>query len=276
MLSIQKLRNKAGLLISVVIGLALTAFILGDIMNPKKSSLFAKDNFILKVNGEKVPSTVYFDLQKQIESNYQQNGQTVDDNARNMIANQSWDQLLRQVVLQQEYEKLGLGVKIDEHGIIGISPEELKDLIVGNNVDPQIQQIFKSQETGVYDKALALNFLQNMDKDPEKKQIWLTIEKQLIENRMATKYSALLTQGINTTSVEAKMLVKEKSHKVDISYIQIPFFSMPDTAFKPTQSELEAYYDKHKKEFKQETSRDIDYVVYPIKASQADVDAISK
>jgi len=276
MLSIQKLRNKAGLLISIVIGLALTAFILGDIMNPKKSSLFAKDNFILKVNGEKVPSTVYFDLQKQIESNYQQNGQTVDDNARNMIANQSWDQLLRQVVLQQEYEKLGLGIKLDEHGIIGITPEELKDLIVGNNVDPQIQQIFKNQETGVYDKALALNFLQNMDKEPEKKQIWLTIEKQLIENRMATKYSALLTQGINTTSVEAKMLVKEKSHKVDISYIQIPFFSMPDTAFKPSESELEAYYDKHKNEFKQEMSRDIDYVVFSIKPSQSDVQAIQK
>lgn len=276
MLSIQKLRNKAGLLITIVIGLALVAFVLGDIMNPNKSSLFSKDNIVLKVNGQGVLSTEYFDLQKQLESNYQSNGQTVDDNTRNMIAMQSWDQLLRQVVLQQEYEKLGLGVKIDEHGIIGITPKEIRDLIVGNNVDPQIQQIFRNQETGAFDKSLALNFLQNMDKDPEKKQIWLTIEKQLIENRMATKYAALLTQGIYTTSVEAKMLVKEKSHKVDISYVQVPFFTMPDSAFKPTTEELEAYLSKHNDEFKQETSRDIDYVVFPVKASQADVQSIQK
>ena len=276
MLSIQKLRNKAGLLITIVIGLALVAFVLGDIMNPKKSSLFSKDNIVLKVNGQSVPSTEYFDLQKQLESNYQSNGQTIDDNTRNMIAMQSWDQLLRQVVLQQEYEKLGLGVKIEEHGIIGITPKEIRDLIVGNNVDPQIQQIFRNQETGAFDKSLALNFLQNMDKDPEKKQIWLTIEKQLIENRMATKYAALLTQGINTTTVEAKMLVKEKSHKVDISYVQVPFFTMPDSSFKPTTDELEAYLSKHKDEFKQETSRDIDYVVFAVKASQADVQAIQK
>jgi len=276
MVSIQNLRNRAGLLITIVIALALLAFILGDIMNPRKSALFTKDDIILKVNGEKVPATAYFDIQKQIESNYQSNGQTLDDNTRNMIASQAWDQLLRQIVLQQQYEKLGLGMTIEEHGIIGISPEELRDLIVGNNVDPQIQQIFKNQETGVYDKALALNFLQNMDKDPEKKQIWLTIEKQLIENRMATKYAALLTQGIYTTTAEAKMLVKEKGHKVDIQYIQMPFFTMPDAAFKPTTSELEAYLEKHKEEYKQEKARDMEYVVFPIKASQADVNAITK
>jgi len=276
MLSIQNLRNRAGLLITIVIGLALLAFVLGDIMNPKKSSLFAKDDIILKVNGDKIPAAVYFDIQKQMESNYQSNGQTIDDNTRNMIASQSWDQLLRQVLLQQEYVKLGLGMTIEEHGIVGISPEELRDLIVGNNIDPQIQQIFKNQETGQYDKSIALNFLQNMDKEPEKKQIWLTIEKQLIENRMATKYSALLTQGIYTTSIEAKQLLKENSHKVDIQYVQLPFFAMPDSAFKPTTSELETYLDKHKEEFKQEKSRDIDYVVFPIKASQADVESIGK
>ena len=138
MLSIQNLRNRAGLLITIVIGLALLAFVLGDIMNPKKSSLFSKDDIILAVNGDKISANVYFDIQKQMESNYQSNGQTIDENTRNMIASQSWDQLLRQVLLQQEYKKLGLGIDVEAHGIVGITPEELRDLIVGNNIDPQI------------------------------------------------------------------------------------------------------------------------------------------
>ena len=276
MLSIQKLRNKAGLLIMIVIGLALVAFMLGDLTNPRKSSFFSKTDIILEVNGKKIKATEYFDLEKQIESNYQANGQTIDEGTRGMIAQQTWDQLLRQALLEQEYEKLGLGVKSEEYGIIGITPQELRDMIVGNNIDPQIQQIFKNPETGMYDKNFALNFLQNMDKDPEKKQIWLTIEKQLIESRMATKYSTLLTQGVYTTSAEAKLLVNEKNHKVDIQYVQIPYFSMPDSLFKPTESEYQAYYDKHKEDFKQETSRDIDYVVFPIKASASDIAAIQK
>ena len=260
----------------IVIGLALVAFILGDLANPRKSSLFSKTDVILEVNGQKIKATEYFELEKQIESNYQANGQTIDDGTRDMIAQQTWEQLLRQALLEQEYEKLGLGVRSEEYGIIGITPQELRDMIVGNNIDPQIQQIFKNPETGMYDKNFALNFLQNMDKDPEKKQIWLTIEKQLIESRMATKYSALLTQGVYTTTAEAKMLVNEKNHKVDIQYVQIPYFSMPDSLFKPTESELQAYYDKHKEDFKQETSRDIDYVVFPIKASASDIATIQK
>ncbi len=277
MLSIQKLRNKAGLLIIIVIGLALVAFILGDIMSPKKSSIFQKDSIILKVDGQKIPATTYFELQKQFEDNYQANGSSLDDNARNMIAMQAWEQLLRQSILQEQYEKLGLGIMMPEHGVIGISHEELKDMIVGNNIDPQIQQIFRNPQTGMYDKNFALNFLQNMDSDPAKKQIWLTIEKQLVENRMVAKYSALLTQGVYTTTAEAKILAKERNHKVDISYISVPFYTMPDSLFKPTTEEMEAYLSKHKEDYKQlEEGRDIDYIAFPIQPSNEDIVATRK
>jgi len=276
MLSIQKLRNKAGLFISIAIGLALLAFVLGDLINPKKSAFMQKDDMVAKINGEKVPSKLYFEIQKQIEENYHSNGTTLDDNARNTIISQSWDQLLRIRILQQEYKKLGLGLFVEEHGIIGISPEELKDLIVGNNVDPQMQQIFKNSETGMYDKNIAMNFLQNMDKDPEKKQVWLNIEKQLIESRLAQKYTVLVTEGLYTTTAEAKLMAAEKNHKVDIRYVSVPFFSLKDSLFRPTEEELGAYLKEHKNEFKQETSRDIDYVIYKISPSSDDVATIQK
>jgi len=255
----------------ITIGLALAAFVLSDLFNPRKSVFLQKDDIIAKVNGTKIPATVYFDAQKDMEANYQSNGQQIDDNTRNMIAVQSWDQMVREVLLQQEYEKLGLGVKISEHNIIGVTPEELKDMIVGNNVDPQVQQIFRNPNTGMYDKAMALNFLQNMGKDPERKAIWLNIEKQLIQGKMASKYATLISQGMYTTSVEAKMLAADKNHKSDIKYIGFQYFSLPDSSFKPSQDELESYLSKHKEEYKQETTRDIDYVAFAIRPSGEDI-----
>jgi len=276
MLTLQTLRNKAGLLVSITIGLALVAFILGDLVNPRKSMFAGNDKNIAEVNGQEIPYTTYFDLQKQIEENYQANGASLDEQTRNMIANQSWDQIIREVVYQQEYKKIGLGIFDQNHGIIGISSEELADITYGNNVDPQIQQIFRNQETGMFDKNLATNFLQNMDKDPEKKKIWIGIEKQLIAGRIATKYTNLITKGIYTTSAEAKQIVAEKGHKAEIKYVSLSFYSIPDSTCKATDEQIKEYYNKNKEDFKQETSRDIEYVVFPINASQDDFMATQK
>lgn len=271
MLSIQNLRNKAGLFITITIGLALVAFVLSDFLSPGKSMFSQNTDVVAEINGQEIKVQTYFDLQKQMETNYQSNGATIDENTRDMIAAQSWDQLIRQELLQQEYVKLGLGVNIEEHGIIGITPEELKDMIVGNNVDPQVQQIFKNQETGAYDKALAINFLQNMGKDPERKQIWLNIEKQLIENKLASKYTALISQGMYTTTAEATVMANDKNSKVDLKFISLQYYALPDSTFKPTEEELKKYLSEHKEEFKQEDARDIEYVSFPIYPSNDDV-----
>ncbi len=271
MATMQTLRNKAGLLIMILIGLALLGFVFTD-MFQSAGQRSPGDQVILEINGEKVLATEYFELEKQFQNDYQsRTGQSVDDNTKNMIANQVWDKLLRDNIYKAEFQELGLGIEVEEHGnIIGITKEELMDIVVGNNVDPQIQQIFRNQETNQYDKNLAMNFLQNMDKDPERKQIWLQIEKQLMESRVATKYNYLIMQGINVTTQQAKMMVKDKSKKVDFKFVSLLYGSIPDSSVTVTESDLKNYYNQHKKDYHQQDMRSIEYVQFPILPSNDD------
>lgn len=130
---LQTLRNRAGLLISIFIGFALLAFILTDLLSSGKSMFSGPQTNIAVINGHEVDASVYFDLVNQLEENYQnQAGKPVDAQMRPNILRQAWDELLNQVLLEQQYKELGLGVNVPQQGnIIGITAEEMKDIVIG-------------------------------------------------------------------------------------------------------------------------------------------------
>ncbi len=269
MSALQTLRTKAGLFVSIAIGLALVAFILGDFLNSNKSS--AKDSIVAEINGKKIDVNEYFALVNQLEEDYKsRSGGSVDDNTRNYLYRQAWDQIVREALMSEQFELLGLGVEVPEHGIIGITPEELKDIVMGNNVDPQIQQIFTNPKTGTYDRDLAVNFLQNMDKDPERKAIWLNIEKTLMQNQLASKYNALITKGLYVTAKEAAYSATEKNQNFSVQFAGFGYNSVEDSTVKLTDADYEKYYNENLAKFKTEAVADIDYVTFPIQPSQED------
>ncbi len=64
MATLQKIRNRAGLLVAIIIGLALVAFILGDMLRSGSSLLRPEQMKVAEINGESVQ---YPDFQKRIE-----------------------------------------------------------------------------------------------------------------------------------------------------------------------------------------------------------------
>ena len=63
--------------------------------------------------------------------------------------------MVQEVVLDEATAKLGMGV----------SPEELFDMVQGENISPLIQQMqmFTNQQTDAFDKTDLLNFLKQID-----------------------------------------------------------------------------------------------------------------
>jgi len=59
MATLEKIRNRAGVLVAVVIGFALLAFILGDFLNSGRT-LFSSSQFeIAEISGKSVPYQKY-------------------------------------------------------------------------------------------------------------------------------------------------------------------------------------------------------------------------
>lgn len=266
MATLEKLRNRLGVLVAAVIGLALLAFILGDLFR-SGSTLLRKGQFeIAEINGKSISYQEFASRLEVAVANYKTNAQTNDlnESVYQNLRNQVWSNLLNQYVMKKEFESLG----------IGCGSEELFDMLTGNNIHPQILAAtrFQNQITGTFDPALVIQFLKSLDADPsgQAKVQWIEYENQLIDNRIFTKYQTLISKGLFVTGLKVNQDYAETNNKYSFEYIQKRFTSVNDSLVKITDKDVEAYYAAHIDEFKQEASRDISYVTFDVLASDQD------
>jgi parvulin-like peptidyl-prolyl isomerase len=74
-----------------------------------------------------------------------------------------------------------------------------------------------------------------------------------------------------TTTEEAKRMVLSQGRTMNTRVVDLQFKAVPDSSIKAEESELTAYYNAHKDEFKQEEGRKIEYVVFDVAPSTEDV-----
>jgi peptidyl-prolyl cis-trans isomerase D len=262
MATLEKIRNRAGLLISVVIGLALLAFILGDLFS-QGGMAFQGDRFeIAEVGGESVS---YQDFQREVEelveiNKFSQGSSSLDAQTRERIREQVWEQMTRELVMAEEYDELG----------IAVSPEELWDMVQGENIHPMIRRIFTNPETGQVNTLAIIQFLKSYEQDRQRKTYWLFLEDQMIRERKFNKFNTLVTQGVYIPTPKAEHLAQLNSKQVDFNYVIQRFNSIADSLITVSESELKDYYNKHKENYKQSASRDIEYIVFNIDPTKED------
>ena len=195
---IEKIRGKANLLL-VFVGFSLVAFILGDFFS-SNNGMSSSDANIGEIDGKKV-NVMDFEEKVQVQlTNYklQSNTDNVDQNTTEQIREQTWNQLINEMVLTPQYEKLG----------ITCSPKELLDMVQGKNPHPQVKQAFTDPKTGVFNPANISNFLKNMDNDQTGKtrQQWVVFEKAIREERIQQKYYNLIKQGLYISKERRQLL----------------------------------------------------------------------
>ncbi len=270
MATLQNIRNRGSLMIAIVIGLALGAFILGDMLSSGNNLMKPSQMKIAEIDGESIQ---YPDFQKKVEELsevYKMNTQQtqIDENTWEQIREQVWQGYLQENIIGKATDKLG----------ITVSSEELFDLVQGNNPHPIIQQLFKNQQTGQVDKSTIIQFLKSLETNatPAQKSYWLYIENQIKQDKLRTKYSNLISKGLYVTTDEAKKSLISKNKSASFQYVVLPYSSVTDSEVKVSDDELKTYYNKHKDEYKQEKTRKIEYVTFEVLPSEADKTATEK
>lgn len=267
MATLQKIRDK-GPLIAIVIGIALLAFLLGDV-----NKIFSSGNKqdIAEINGAEVSLKEY-----QVRyNNYEQGFKLLTgessistENAK-YVKSQVWNKIVKSYALSSTYSDLG----------IDVSGMELAKIISGDNIqtglDPLTKQVF-SNKNGQFDAKAAVNFFTNASENENSAQVAAFLEAEMKENRKFTKYVSLIQKGINVTTFEAKQSYIERTKLVDFNYAVKKYNTIADSTVNVTDADLEAYYSKHKNEYKQKESRDIAYVTYNIIPSEDDKHATKK
>lgn len=273
---LAKIRNRAGLLVAII-GIALLTFILQSALESGNMFFASNDRNIGEIAGNSVSYDEFnAKVQEAIENRKKaMNVTTLDEQVVDDIVDRQWSQVLQDRIMGEEYKALG----------ISVSPEELTDIMLGNNPHPYIVQYFTDRSTGkVYDQYLnpatgqinmqkVLEYNQQMDAQAEAD--WVQLENAIRESRMIEKYNNLIKKGIYVTSAQAKSEYVDENKLYSIRYTVKKYFTVPDSAVKVTDEEIKAYYAAHPHEFRNtEETRSADYVVFNAEPSEEDMKAL--
>src|SRR5210317_2101329 len=271
MATLQNIRNRAGLLVAIVIGLALFAFILGDMMG---SGAPRGGNNVAEIAGKSIDAQEYMNREKNLREFYEMNagGQNLDAELERQIQQETWRRLVRETIMESSYTKLGLYVSADE----------LKTMITGDqsmglNANPSlsephpiIRQMFSNPETGQLNRAVMTNYFNALDNPQfaQEKKRWLFIENEIVSEKMNEKYFNLVRKGFQPSSLDLKDYAAESSKSADFAYISMPYSEISDEEITFTETDLKNYYKTNKEKYKQQASRTFQYVVFEVVPSE--------
>ena len=264
MSALQFLREKAGVLVAVVIGVSLLLFVVSDFFgNGRGQRLKARKYYEIGEIGGEIVSYQDYDLRIQnLIEIYKLSGNTnIDEATTETLREQIWQQMVREQILDSRYKKLG----------IGVSTEEVDELVLGNNPHQIVQQLFTDQQTGIFNKSALVNFLKQIEFDETAKKYWLFFENEIVNDRMSTKYNNLVSKGLYVTSKQAEFDNNLALNTVDFSYILKNYVSLPDSSVNISESDINSYYSKHKERYKRNALRDIEYVAFDVIPSEDDI-----
>jgi peptidyl-prolyl cis-trans isomerase D len=266
------LRERAGTIIVVVIGVSLVAFLVGDVVRYGGSFFRDDRNMLGEVGGEKV---AYDEFNKKVDQNSaqfkQQSGQAeLTPQIISYVQETTWNMYVNQLLLKKEVDRLGLVVGDDE----------TKSMVSGNNPNPQIVQAFGDPRTGQLDRGKLNTFLSNLaasKADDPLRQQWSDFITQMIEAKLSEKYVSLVTNGLYVNSLEAKDDYENKNKLANFKYVSLDYASVPDNKITVTEDDYKAYYDEHKAEFNAPTElRTFDFVSFNAAPSKDDTTVIKK
>jgi len=219
-----------------------------------------KANQVGSVNGKVISSAQYEEATKAITENFQRSkpGVEVTPEIEFKLQQQAWDTLVKQSLLDQQFEKFG----------ITIQDQEVIEALNSPTPPMVIRQYFTNPATGAIDRTK----LESVRRDPREKEVWLQLQKyvsmELKENKLLR---ALLTLN-HVTDREIGDLVTRVYTRFSAAFIPVPFsFAGADSNFPVNEDEVKKYYEEHKQLLKQnDNSRKADFVFFPLIPSSKD------
>ncbi len=260
---IQKIRDKYAAVVIAVIAISLIAFILMDAFVGRNRGLRGGGSTLGEVNGQKIDR---MDFEKKITLQQAMYGQQAPQ--REQIMGQVWEQQVDEIVMNQQYEKLGLAY----------SDKELNDYLFGSAPPQWLTQQFTDPTTNTFDVNKAKQAFAQIKKQGNTENAQMVNDVYIvptIQQQLRAKYMALLSNSTYVPKWMAEKALAEQSSVARIGYVSVPYSSITDTTIKATDEDVQAYINKHKEQFKQEeVTRSISYVSFNGSPSAADSVAV--
>ena len=241
------LRKNSFVLIAVI-GMALFAFVIAGVFD---GSGFQSQEPIGKVNGEELSISDFRNQMDILKKSYNFNDLQALTTA--------WDESVRIELLNQEINELGIGSSSDHlEYFLSQSPSFNSDERFIN-------------DAGLFDVNKFSNFISELKEiNPDAYFQWSNQENQFNNQIKANTYFNLISSGLNSTFFEGKKQYSTSNSNANISFVKIPYSSIPDSLVSVKNSEISKYIKDNPEDFEQESTRNIDYVIFDESPSKKD------
>ena len=268
---LETIRVKFGIVITVLIAVALLSFIIDPSTLQSVSSSMSSKYDVGEIDGKAIS---YVDFQADVDKftaiNEIATGSSVqNEQTQIQIRNAAWQALVDKYLFTKNAKKSGLNVGEEE--MIAILSGELDSPVFSQN------PVF-ADENGNFSKEILLDFVSylNSDETGRLKIYWDYLQESAKTQQFYSKYMSLFAQSNVKNPLMLVNEIAENNNTFDVEFVMVPYTYPKDTTVVVSDSEIKAYYNAHKKFYKQQASRDIEYVVFEVVPSAEDITAANE
>ena len=256
--------------VSIIIALALLSFIIDPQTLETAFNAMSSRNDVGVINGKTIS---YLDFQQDVDKFTTINEMVTGSSAQSeqqqeQVRNAAWQSLLDRYLFVKNAKAAG----------IRVGEEEMKNLLAGDMISPVVSQnpAFMD-ESGNFSKDALQNLINNISQDQtgRLKEYWNYIQNTVYTQQFYAKYGSLFTNSNFQNPLMLRRAIAENNNTTNVDFVMVPNYGM-DTTVKVSGDEVRKYYESHKNMFKQNASRDMEYVVFEVKPSEADINATNE
>ncbi|MBQ9498773.1 MAG: SurA N-terminal domain-containing protein, partial [Bacteroidaceae bacterium] len=282
MAAIGKIRSWGPWLVGII-GLALFGFIATDFTRSCETSSNQARQQVGEVMGNRISIQDYQNnleeyklVYKVLQDAYrQQANREIGEPEEEVLRDNVWNSYIQYSIIEEEAEKLGLGVTNAEMENVLRTPTHpaLSSL--------PLMPAFMDQQTGAFDynnvnqyKALLQQYAPGQV--DEFNRYWAVVEKLLRQQLLISKYYGLLQACMLSNGASAEAAFKGRTVESDIVLASLAYSSINDNDVTISDQDLTAKYNEQREQYRWDNeTRDVKYAVCRIVPSQADIDAIN-
>ena len=262
MASLNTLRTKYGVILSVIIILALLAFIIS--LGPEMGLFGSNDPTVAVIDGDKIGYMEYvneYDTAKAYNN--------VDESSEegvNALADLTWQALVAKHMLVPGFNEMG----------IEVSDAERMSMISGEHPSQVFYNAFANPQTGEYSVEGITNFLTQVSSNPQYQSMWNYMNTQAMFARLTTKYMGLIKAGTFANKLEVEQGLAAANERRNGRMVAVAYNTVADSLVNISDAEIEKYYNAHKKDFAKLPTRTISYVVFDVEPTDNDMVEVEK
>lgn len=267
MATLEKIRSKSVLLL-VIIGAALIAFIIGDFFTSGRT-LFGTGTTVAKVDGQKIDVQDFQRRVEQANQQAQQSGQKVD---QALLQQQVLNSMVAEKLYENELQKLGLKV----------TDAELTDAMLGSGssyLDRMIQQQFGIQSASAFHDMAFNPVKYGMDEQQalQLRNYWISLENQMEQMLLQQKFQSLFAGTLTANKLDAKALYDENASTANIAYVKKDFSTVSNDSYPVSDDEIRKAWNERREQYAiPEQQRNVSYIAVDIAPSAEDLVAAEK